>query len=282
MSRRFRLAALVVSASMVLAVSPVTALAQGRGGRRSPPPAPPRATHATVVRGTVFVGGYFYDPVFGPYPWWTRTAYPYWYLPVYDNRAELRIQVAPDAADRAAVYVDGFYAGIVDDFDGVFQSLPLTPGGHSIVLYLEGYRTVRHNIYLRAESTFRLRDTLEILPAGATSELPDVAPPVPPPPAGSYRIPPTTPAISPSRVSAGAARAEGFGTLDLFVQPANAEVLIDGQPWVSSDGGHFQVQLPAGPHRLEIRRRGFRQFLSEIDVRDGETTPLNVSLVTTT
>jgi hypothetical protein len=26
---------------------------------------------------------------------------------------------------EAAVYVDGFYAGVVDDFDGVFQSLPL-------------------------------------------------------------------------------------------------------------------------------------------------------------
>jgi hypothetical protein len=34
--------------------------------------------------------------------------------------------------------VDGFYAGIVDDFNGVFQSLPLTPGGHTVVLYVEG------------------------------------------------------------------------------------------------------------------------------------------------
>jgi hypothetical protein len=36
------------------------------------------------------------------------------------------------------VYVDGFYPGIVDDFNGVvFQALPLTPGGHTIILYLK-------------------------------------------------------------------------------------------------------------------------------------------------
>jgi hypothetical protein len=37
--------------------------------------------------------------------------------------------------EEAAVYVDGFYAGIVDDFDGVFQKLLLPPGDHTIVLY---------------------------------------------------------------------------------------------------------------------------------------------------
>ena len=45
----------------------------------------------------------------------------------------------------------------MDDFNGVFQSLPLTPGGHTIVLYLEGYRTVRHNMYLSPASSFNLR-----------------------------------------------------------------------------------------------------------------------------
>jgi len=87
------------------------------------PPAPPR--HDVIVRGHVFVGGYFYDPMFGPYPWWSRTTYPYWYFPVYDRRADVRIQVTPK---EAGVYVDGFYAGVVDDFDGVFQTLPLPPG----------------------------------------------------------------------------------------------------------------------------------------------------------
>ena len=112
--------------------------AQGRGGARRPAQAPP-VIHRTVpvptVRGqVVFIGGYFYDPFFGPYPWWPRTAYPYWYFPVYATRAEVRIQLEPEAAEDAAVYVDGFYAGIVDDFNGVFQALPLPPGAHEIAI----------------------------------------------------------------------------------------------------------------------------------------------------
>ena len=91
---------------------------------------PTHPQRAVIVRGHVFIGGYFYDPFFGPYPWWPRTAYPYWYFPVFDNRAEVLLRVQPKEAEDAAVYVDGFYAGIVDDFNGVFQSLPLTAGAH--------------------------------------------------------------------------------------------------------------------------------------------------------
>ena len=29
--------------------------------------------------------------------------------------------------------MDGFLAGTVDEFDGMFQSLPVEPGGHEIV-----------------------------------------------------------------------------------------------------------------------------------------------------
>jgi hypothetical protein len=80
----------------------------------------------------VFIGGYFYDPFFGPYPWWPRPWYPHPYSPYYDMRAFLRLDVKPR---NASVYVDGYYAGIVDDFDGIMQSLPLPPGGHEITLY---------------------------------------------------------------------------------------------------------------------------------------------------
>jgi hypothetical protein len=233
-----------------------------------------------VVRGHVFIGGYFYDPFYGPYPWWPGGAYPYWYFPVYDSRADLRLRVEPEEAERAAVYVDGFYAGIVDDFNGVFQALPLTPGGHTIVLYLEGYRTVRHNIYLRPASGFTLRTTMERLPAGVTSEPPELAPPVPAPPVGTYRTPVTPPATPLPQPAPRPSEAIGFGTLDLYVQPAAAEVTIDGERWVSSDEGHFMVQVPAGKHRVEVSKSGYRQFKTEVEIREGEALPLNVSLIT--
>ena len=277
MSIRFRFAAPVLAALALLFLNPPAADAQ-RGGARAHPVHPPPAP---VIRGQVFIGGYFYDPVFGPYPWWPRTIYPYRYFPIYDLRAEVRIQVVPDEADQAAVYVDGFYAGVVNDFDGVFQSLPLPPGGHRIVIYSEGYRTIRHNIYLQPGSTFRIRETLQRLPAGETSELPEQSPPVPPPPPGSYTMP-VTPDRGTAPQAGAVAPATGFGTVDLFIQPSNAEVFIDGQRWRSSDEGHFIIQLPAGKHRVEVRRPGYRTYRTEIDVPEGSVMPLNVSLMAIT
>jgi len=54
-----------------------------------------------------------------------------------------------------------------------------------------------------------------------------------------------------------------------------------GQRWVTSDEGHFMVQVPAGKHRVEVKKPGYRQFTTEIEVGDGQTIPLNVSLMTT-
>ena len=69
-----------------------------------PRPAP-RVVPRPSSRGSiVFIGGYFYDPFFGPYPWWPRPLHPYWHYPPYDLRAELRVE----CRDRAAAgYVDG-------------------------------------------------------------------------------------------------------------------------------------------------------------------------------
>jgi hypothetical protein len=275
MSRLIRAIVITLSAVMLVAALPGIADAQ----RRAVPRHPTHPPRAPVVRGQVFVGGYFYDPFWGPYPWWPRTM---WYYPVYDTRAIVHVKIEPEVAeDAAAVYVDGYYAGEVNDFDGVFQGLPLTAGSHSIVLYLEGWRTVRSNVYLSAASSYTLRVAMERLPAGEASEPPDVSPPVPPPPAGSYRMPVTPPRATLPPRAAAPPPAAGFGVVDLFVQPASAEVRIDGQPWVSSDPGHFIVQVPAGSHRVEIGAPGFRLFSTDVEVREGETIPLSVSLITT-
>ncbi|MCC7181651.1 MAG: PEGA domain-containing protein [Acidobacteria bacterium] len=305
MSPFVRLAGVALSGCLVLGVLSGIAVAaadgpgsgnpaiedQKPGGRpggappRAGPPEPPHPAHqppARIVRGRVFVGGYFYDPVFGPYPWWRWPDYPYRYYPVYDDRAQLHIKVTPNAAKVAAVFVDGFYAGIVDDFDGVFQDLPLPPGGHSIVLYLEGYQTVRRNLYLPPRSSYTLREAMLLLPPGERSMSPDMAPALPPPPAGSYSLPPTPPALpAPPAPAATTAQAPGYGTLDLYVQPSGAEVTIDGQRWVSSAAGHFVVQLSVGTHRIEASRPGHRPYAGDVVIRDGEQTPLNVSLSAT-
>jgi hypothetical protein len=195
-------------------------------------------------------------------------------MPAYDIRASLRIIAA---TRDAGVYVDGFYAGVVDDFDGNFQRLHLTPGGHEIVMYLAGYRTERHHVYLGPGSSLTLRITLEHLEPGDVSERPTFAPPVPPPPHGSYREP-RRPAHLPPAEIVTVRPFEAAGTLDLHVQPDGTRVEIDGHVWASSNPQHFVIDLKPGPHRLRISKEGYQTYIAEILIRDDETTAMNVSL----
>ncbi len=273
MRRTIAFIALAVSVLPSGTLGPSTGFAQTRH-----PPAAGRAEARPPVRhgSVVFIGGYFYDPFFGPYPWWGRHVYPYAYWPAYDNRAVLRVLATPE---NAAVYVDGFYAGIVDDFNGYFEGLPLPPGGHEIVLYLQGYRTVRRRVYLAPGSTFTLHEAMERSPIGEMSEPPTLAPPLPPPPEGSYLPPRTATETPPPAVRPPPGLPSTIGTLMLHVQPASAEVWIDGERWVSSDQGRFLIQVSEGPHRIEVTSAGYRAYSTEIQVPDGQTVPLNVTLM---
>jgi hypothetical protein len=198
---------------------------------------------------------------------------------------------------EAAVYVDGYYAGVVDDFDGFFQRLTVSPGQHDLTIYLEGFRTAHERLNLARRSEYKLRYQMERLPAGETSEKPALAPALPPPPPGSY-VPPRTPprgpftpappgppppgtpparAITPGQ---GAANAGTPGNIVFRVQPGDAEVFIDGERWTtsSSDDQRLVVQLSAGRHHIEVRKSGYRPLTTDVDVRGGASTPLNVSL----
>ena len=106
----------------------------------------------------VFVGGYFYDPFFGPYPWWLPAVYPHAYFPVFDDRGEIRLQVRPR---EAAVYVDGYYAGVVDDFDGVFQRLKLEAGAHRLEVRAPGFRPLVFDVLVTPGETTTYRGDLK-------------------------------------------------------------------------------------------------------------------------
>lgn len=70
------------------------------------------------------------------------------------NMGSLRLLVDPA---EARVYVDGYYAGTVDDFGGLFQRLELSLGRHELVFKLEGYRTYRVRAYVAAGQTLKIR-----------------------------------------------------------------------------------------------------------------------------
>ena len=130
--------------------------AQGRYGPR----------HVVVVSG-YYADPFWYDPYFvgpqwGPYP------YPYPAPYQWANAdSAVKLEVKPKEAE---VYVDGYYAGIVDDFDGVFQRLRVPPGEHEITIYLDGYRTVHQKVYLTPDNTFKIKYQMERLAGGETQE----------------------------------------------------------------------------------------------------------------
>ena len=80
--------------------------------------------------------GYPYGyPYYYGYPWgYPYYGYGYGYgypaAPTgYSGYGGVRIEEAPK---RAQVFADGYYAGVVDDFDGTFQHLNLPAGVHQI------------------------------------------------------------------------------------------------------------------------------------------------------
>jgi PEGA domain len=181
-----------------------------------------------------------------------------------DHFSSVRIQVPQR---DALVYVDGYAAGIVDDFDGVFQRLELVPGHHEIVVYMPGYRTLRQNLYLNPGSTHTIKHTLVPLGPGETGEpqpVPRAMPPVPGPPG------PFPPAVVTQR----------DGTLLLRVQPGDASVYIDGEQWRGPQGqDRLVIQLATGSHRVRVERPGFQSFDVQVEVRAGETTAFSVTLI---
>jgi hypothetical protein len=69
------------------------------------------------------------------------------------------------------------------------------------------------------------------------------------------------------------------GSIAVRTIPPDAQIFIDGERWVGPQPeGRLVVQVPPGRHVIEVRAPGYRSYVSEVDVRSGETTPVNVSL----
>ena len=207
--------------------------------------------------------GYPYGYAYG-YPYGYAYGYPNSYP--YDLSSSLRLQVTPRETE---VYIDGYPAGTVDDFDGTFERLRVGPGNHTVELYLPGHRVFERKVLLQPSNTLSVRHAMEPLAPGEAEPSRPVAPP--PPPGESSD--PDQPGER-DRISVSSAQ---FGSLALRVQPGGAQVTIDGEKW-ESDSDRLVVQLGSGVHNIEIRQDGFRTFVTDITIRPNETTPLNVAM----
>ena len=78
-------------------------------------------------------------------------------LPTKDATGELKIAATPS---RAAVFVDGQYAGYVDQFDGVGKAMLLTPGQHHLRIALPGYLPFDTMVDLRAQQKLKIQTDL--------------------------------------------------------------------------------------------------------------------------
>lgn len=82
-------------------------------------------------------------------------------------------------------------------------------------------------------------------------------------------------------LAAGSAAAQrtDVGTITIQVRPADADVLVDGERWVTPENDRpLVIQLLPGVHRVELRSPGRRPYVSDVAVRAGENVPLNVAL----
>ena len=106
--------------------------------------------------GIGFGGDYgFYDPGwYDPYPP-VNTGNGYGY------EGSLRLKVKPR---EASVYVDGYFTGRVDDFDGVFQRLKIDAGPHRVDIRLDGYETLTFDVRIDPDRTTTYTGDLKQLP----------------------------------------------------------------------------------------------------------------------
>jgi hypothetical protein len=141
--------------------------------------------------GALGLGYFYYDPFFwGGYPGYGYYPYGYYGGPYYGGggyygggyygggygggygyssgsgsgyygTGHLRLKVKPRDAE---VYVDGYYAGLVDDFDGMFQKLELEAGPHRIEVRKAGFSTMTFEVRVPADESVTYRGELNELP----------------------------------------------------------------------------------------------------------------------
>ena len=89
-------------------------------------------------------GHFYFDLSYNSYIWHPYSVYRYDTYGSYGYPVgELRLKVHPCDAQ---VFIDGSYAGRVDDFDGVFQSLRLEEGEYQIEIVLPGFEPLAFNV----------------------------------------------------------------------------------------------------------------------------------------
>jgi hypothetical protein len=172
----------------------------------------------------------------------------------------MRVLVDPS---ETRVYVDGYYAGVADDFDGLFQRLHLAPGRHEITLKLAGHKTHRVRVYVGSGSTLKIDHVME---EGTGETVRDLTGEEPLRESRAPQPPRDTWVGEPSG-----------GELRLDVRPQDASVYVDGE--FQGTGRETGIlNLAPGTHQVEVVRPGFRTAQREVEVTPEGVAELDIQL----
>ena len=74
------------------------------------------------------------------------------------DQGNLKLKVKPRAAK---VYVDGYFVGTVDQFDGAFQKLSLNGGRHKVEVRADGFETAEFDVLITPSQTITFQGELK-------------------------------------------------------------------------------------------------------------------------
>jgi PEGA domain len=224
--------------------------------------------------------GYFYSPWYYPsyggwyggYGYGGYGGYDAPYRRGYGNAGSVRVMVEPR---ETKVYVDDYYAGVADDFDGIFQRLNLSTGRHDITLRLGGYETLKVKLYVPYDHTIKIKHEMV---RGSSEKVTESTVGDPVDEARYSRDPDDD--YENSRDHRDETRPDNRGergTVRLDVSPADASIYVDGV-FRGTGSDLRKVTLPEGRHRFEVVRPGYRTLERDVDVTAGEIEEVDVDL----
>jgi hypothetical protein len=219
-------------------------------------------------------GGYYYNPFYYGYP-----AY-YSYRPLrYRDFGALDLNIRPK---KTEVWVDGQYVGTAGRFDGYPGHLWLGDGRHELILFNQGFETVRREVKVLEGLVLDINQVMvpgesvpaEELTAFSEEEIGGVPEP------RSYREQIDEPQRRERRADRVDTREEP-GRLKLEVAPMDASIYLDGRFLGSGhelERLHSGLIVSPGEHTLEVVRPGYDSEEIPFLVEPGEDTALQVEL----
>jgi hypothetical protein len=172
---------------------------------------------------------------------------------------------------QAEVWVEGKYVAEAREVDGNPSYLWLEKGPHHIVVYKAGFRSLEEDVEVNVGMIRELKVKLEpgdsAPPVRAAADVrPESARPESP------RDESTVPRAEATETSTGT-----DGGVRLRVEPRDATVYVD-DTYRGTARDLPSLRLPAGHHRVQLVRPGFRPLEKEFDVEASRTIDLEISM----